>query len=82
MNRDGGDSGLLGCGRWGGHWGVQRSIDLLAVEELVVLEHAEDGVEEFAHSSDQGLHFGFTARQDVVVVDSLLIVKRKIDLRH
>jgi hypothetical protein len=28
-----------------------------------VSEHAEDGVEQFAHDGDQGLHFGFAAGQ-------------------
>jgi hypothetical protein len=38
-----------------------------AVEELVVFERAEDGVQEFAHGGDEGLGFGFAARQEVLV---------------
>jgi hypothetical protein len=32
------------------------------VERLSVFEHAEDGMEEFAHDSDEGLHFGLARR--------------------
>ncbi len=38
-----------------------------AVEGLLVFEHAEDGVEELAQDGDQGLHFGFAARDEVEV---------------
>jgi hypothetical protein len=55
------------CGHRG-EFGFGCGIDLGAVEGLVVLEHAKDGVEELAHGGDQGLHFGFTARQQVLVV--------------
>jgi hypothetical protein len=39
-----------------------------AVEELIVFEHAEDGVQEFAHGGDEGLEFGFAARLEVLIV--------------
>ena len=36
-----------------------------SLEGLLMFEHAEDSVEELAHDGDQGLHFGFAARQEV-----------------
>src|SRR5712692_11718392 len=41
--------------------------DFCSHEGLVVFEHAEDGVQELAHDSHQGLEFGFAARQEVLV---------------
>ena len=35
-----------------------------AVVGVVLFEDAEDGVQEFAHDGDLGLHFGFPARQE------------------
>lgn len=39
-----------------------------------MLEHAEDGVEEFTHGGDQGLHLGFAARLNVCVVGANLVL--------
>ena len=50
--------------RLGRGW-LQGGVDFAALEELVMLEHAEDGVEEFTHGGDEGLHFGFAAGQEV-----------------
>jgi hypothetical protein len=33
----------------------------------VMFEHAEEGVQEFAHDGDEGLHFGFAAGDKVKV---------------
>jgi transposase len=46
-----------GCGDW------RQCVDFGALEGLIVFKHAEDGVEEFAHDGDEGLHFGFAAGQ-------------------
>ena len=53
--------GERGCRKGG------EGVGFGAVEGLLVFEHAEDGVQEFAHGGDQGLEFGFTAPQQVVV---------------
>ena len=38
-----------------------------AIVELVVLEHGEDGVQEFAHDGDEALHFGLAAGQEMEI---------------
>lgn len=35
--------------------------ELRSVVGLFVFEHAEDGVQEFAHDGDEGLHFQFAS---------------------
>jgi hypothetical protein len=54
---------LLGQGRGD----IEEGVGLGALEDLVVFEHAEDGVQEFTHGGDQGLEFGFAAPQQVLV---------------
>ena len=41
--------------------GSERGKELGAVVGLGVSEDAEDGVQEFAHDSDESLHLGFAA---------------------
>lgn len=55
--------GAGGCGQGLG-W---KSIELGAVEELVMFEHAEDGVQQLAHAGDGGLHFSFPSCQQVLI---------------
>ena len=54
-------------------FGLGSAVEFTAVEVLVVIERAENGVEEFAHGGDQGLHFGFAARLEVLVVSTHLL---------
>ena len=32
-----------------------------------MFEDGEDGVQEFAHDGDEGLHFGFATRQETLI---------------
>ena len=41
-----------------GHRGDWPGMDLVSLEDLIVFEHGEDGVQEFAHGGDQGWHPG------------------------
>jgi hypothetical protein len=41
-------------------------VGLGTIEGLVMLELAQDGVEEFSHGGDEGLEFGFAAPDEVL----------------
>jgi hypothetical protein len=50
-----------GLGSWCRQYlqGNERGTELGAIEENIVLEHAEDGVQQLSHNGDEGDHFGF-----------------------
>ena len=56
----------LSRGHLRGNLRVGNGIDLGAVKRLLMFEHAVDGVEEFAHGSDQGPS-GVTQKRPMVV---------------
>src|SRR5438105_10028416 len=41
--------------------------EFVAIEILVVFEHAPDGVQQFAHHRDHGLHWSFTGGDELAV---------------
>ena len=55
------------AGRSGDLLGREGGIELCAIEEGIVFEHAEDSVEQLTHNGDKGNHFALSESLQVEI---------------